>query len=874
MQLFYWSFCCLVLFPLSWCISLHISDQNSISVNAAISTSLERNTLQPLGSSSSLIPTSEPSLACQRRIDPRSDDAQIMEVPLFEERYTEHNNELKIKYKTDYPFAGKVDVFYGTEGGGRMFPGTTLPFSMCKMGVDVISAKADVYSGYLTNGEVVGISLLHQSGGRGVPNYGIVSQLPMMVKDIGDVDISKQISFKRRGTDSGHIGYYKTRLDNGAIVEFSSGERSGLYQYRFPSLPSAHPVVMVNVTHHLHSYLRPWKSQNFVKGYIQVNKDMQSYSGKAIMSGGWSNPASWVVSFYGIFDKPANAVRAFQGNSFVNGYRVNFVNDHNKSFGLFFEFDESVKLLKCHVGVSFAKDSGIEAAKMNIAKDYPESHNFDLDWSVNNALKRWNDEVFEKIDIITENEDPVIVEKLLTAIYGAHIMPISKTGSEAPWRTDEPYYDDWPSLWNTFRCLHPLFNFFNQDRSTEMVRSLIEVWRHEGYLPDGRSAGRSAKWHGPSNAGIVLADAFVKNITEGINWKEGYKAMKRNAERGPKRAYDSTIAAGSGKSRHINGALTDWLRNGYVTTKYSKSVSKTMEFAYNAFALYQVAKGLGKKSDAQRYLRRSSNWQNLWNYDAFSPKYNVSGFLQPREENGVFAEQHVSYVKYPDYSSEEIGYTPAPDEYGWTVPYDMATLKEFVGSEEEFEKRLDSMFAMEENKEADISNSINFLTPYLYNFINRQDKTSEVVNQLLETRFKTGPKGLPGNSNAGSLQAWVFFALIGFYPIAGTDIYLISGPKLSYLKLRNLPNLGPVEIIANNLYNEGKKTPEYRNKYIASVTINGYKLTRNWLFHEEIFGQYGSKIEFEMSDVPIQWDSSGYLPPSLGHYNRQQELYQ
>ncbi|AGO10688.1 AaceriADR339Cp [[Ashbya] aceris (nom. inval.)] len=784
---------------------------------------------------------------------------------LFAERYTVHHKELKAQYRKDYPFAAVVDTFFGTEAGGHMFPGTALPFSMCKMGVDVIdTAQTDAYAGYLTNGEVVGISLLHASGTGGSPTYGVVSQLPMMAPSVGAVDISRQIGFQRSTTDSGHVGYYKVRLNNSVTVEFSSGERSGLYKYRFPSAVGMRPIVMVNVTHHLHSFGRPWWTQNFEKGYIQVNKDMRSYSGKVVIAGGWSDPGAWTVYFYGIFDHAATGIRAFQGTRSVNGLKINLVNDQNKNFGVIFEFAEDVRVLKSHVGISFNKDDGVEIAKWNIVRDIPPEHKFDLSWSVENALKRWDEEVFSKMVLFPANEDPVSIELLHNAIYGVHLMPTEKSGPDAPWETEEPYYDDFFTIWDTFRCLHPLLHFFNQERSAEIIRSLIEIWRHENYMPDGRSGDRSGRTQGGSNADIVLADAYVKRIGGQINWEDGFKAMKANAEVIPPLIIDPM--APDSTNKYGRGALSDWLSHGYVTNGYSRSLTRTMEYAYNDFALYQVAKGLNKTEDAQRYLARSANWQNIWNPHAHIARYNYSGFIQPKDEHGNFvANKYTPLSCFGCYWSDD-AYEGKPVEYGWAVPHDMETLRGLIGSEDVFVQRLDDMFGLYGDALADLSNEPSFLTPYLYNYVNRHDRTVETIHYLLQNNFKPGPKGLPGNSDAGAMQAWLFFALIGFYPVAGTDLYLLSAPKFSYLKFTRLPNLGEVEIIAHDLFPNGKRTADARNIYVKSVVINGFALNRNWVYHEELFSEHGSKLEFYMTDKPVAWDKNGPYPPSYGHY--------
>lgn len=778
----------------------------------------------------------------------------------------------------EFPFLDYVDVFYGTEGGGHMFPGTTVPFGMCKMGVDVLHPHStDAYSGYHSTGDVCGISMLHESGTGGSPTYGVVSQLPLMASSASDVDTSRQIAFSRSKPDAGHIGYYRVSLSNRVTIEFSSNSRSGLYKYTFPTKHQQHhmsPIVMVNVTQHLHSVKRPWWTQNFEGGYIKVDKSYKSYRGKAYFSGGWSDPGTWSVSFYGVFDKPAKRVRAFHGSKAYNRLRLNLAKSLNSNMGMLFEFEKGTKVLYSHVGVSFSETDGINVARQNLALNYPEENMFDLHWSVRSAAEAWDNEVFSKVTIDESKEDPIIVEKMYNALYGSHLMPSDKSGREAPWPTNEPYYDDWFTLWDTFRCLHPLLNILNTKRSADMTRSLIEIWRKEGYMPDGRSASRSGRTQGGSNADIVLADAFVKGVGEGVDWQDGFSAMQSNADKSPEYILDK--AAPDSTNKYGRGALNDWLELGYITRRFSRSVTRTMEYAYNDFALSVVAEGLGYFELAKQYLKRSSNWQNIWNFEATTPEYDYSGFIQPKDSNGNFIEKKYNPLSCFGCYWRDDEYEGKPIEYGWAVPHDIQSLKEFIGPDELFMRRLDDMFDLYGDGIADIGNEPSFLTPYLFNFINAQYRTSETLGYLIDHKFLLGPKGLPGNSDAGAMQAWLWFGLVGFYPIAGTDIYLITSPKITELEIQ-LEGNGKALIQAHNLYAEDADS-EYdydkahssftRNLYISSVELNGKLINRNWFTHEELFGSNGGLLVFTMTDEPTFWDADGEYPPSRGHFQR------
>lgn len=759
----------------------------------------------------------------------------------------------------EYGFVKWVDVFYGTFEG-HTFPGTAVPFSMCKMGVDVVnSRKGDAYAGWQPDGDVVGVSMLHESGTGGAPTYGIVSQLPMMGSSAAEVDVSEHIMFKRSRADVAHVGYYDVALENGVEIEFSSMDRSGLYQYTFPQVEGEKPIVMVNVSQHLHCFGRPWWTQNFRGGFIKVDSNMKSYHGRVTIGGGWTDRGDYTISFYGEFDKPARRVVSFRNGKKLSGLRTMYSRTGVSDIGVLFEFDEGTTLLKSHVGISSSKRNGFKVAKQNLLNDYPSDEaRFNLTWSVEHALALWNDKVFDKVVLDTTVEDPILVSKLYNSLYGTHLMPSNKSGADAPWKGDEPYYDDWFTLWDTFRCLHPLINIMSQDYGAEMVRSLINIWEEEGFTPDGRSGDRSGRTQGGSNSDVMMADAFVKNIMEGIDWEKGFQAMYTNAEVEP--PYVEDPMANDSTNKFGRGALKEWLSLGYVTRNYSRSVTRTMEYSYNDFSLYMVAKGLGKNELAKRYLARSKNWRNIWNPEARSVnvQYNYTGFVQPRNADGTFAsEKYDPFSCFGCYWGDD-EYEGKPVEYGWTVPFDMGTLLEYIGSPETFERRLDDMYKLNGHENVvDIGNEPSFLTPYLYTYINKQDKTSELVNWIIDTKFKSGCDGLPGNSDAGAMQAWLTFALYGFYPIAGTDIYILTSPKFSRVVLQRMPNVPDGHIVAHDLYKDGGIV---RSNYIREVVLNGERLNRSWFRHDELFGQ-GGTLEFYMSEVPLGWDHAAQTPP-------------
>ena len=109
----------------------------------------------------------------------------------------------------------------------------------------------------------------------------------------------------------------------------------------------------------------------------------------------------------------------------------------------------------------------------------------------------------------------------------------------------------------------------------EYIRSLIDVWRHDGFLPDARSSFANGATQGGSNADNVLADAYVKGVRGQVNWDDAFAAMVTDAEVTPPNNFDPRDTTGSTKEGR--GALPDWLQYGYITPKFGRSASRAVE---------------------------------------------------------------------------------------------------------------------------------------------------------------------------------------------------------------------------------------------------------------------------------------------------------
>ncbi|KAB8337150.1 hypothetical protein FH972_021454 [Carpinus fangiana] len=743
-----------------------------------------------------------------------------------------------------------VSLFRGTTNGGNMFPGVTPePFSVIKIGPDVqASPPTDAYSGYLPPpGRVLGFSMMHESGTGGAPKYGVVSQMPVT----GDVTYpAADLSQARKLNDTATVGYYQSTLENGVAVSLSGTAHAGMLQHDFTEVASdVAKNVVVDIGHFLSSYRGRGWGQGFAGGNLTVRAD-GGYQGSGIYNGGWNIAPNWTIHFCGTWDQPVTRSKLFKGNETTHSAASNgtasTISTASGNAGAVFTFDATT--VTSRIGVSFVSP---EKACRYVDDEIPPGTA--LDNVVAQSRKKWNDKVLSKIRVESNSRDDLV--QLYSNLYGMHLIPSNRTG-EQPFTSTEPYYDDIFTYWDLFRCSTALMHIISPVAYVEQLRSLVEIWRKEGWMPDARSSNWSGEIQGGTNADNVLADAYVKGV-QGVNWEDAYMAMRKDAETTPPnnrdpRAPDSSTTVG-------RGALPDWLKFGYITPKFSRAVSRGIEYAANDFGLAQVAKGLHCKADYKRYLKRSRNWRNYWSSKQTSLNY--TGFLSPRLTNGS--------LKYP-YDPLACGgcywtdpyYEVTPWEYTFAAGHhDMAHVLSLSGGKDAFVAKLEQMFvpgATKQNSQfngtiINPGNEPSFTTPYLFNYAGRQDLSVKYSRYIARTYYNSGIGGIPGNSDAGAMQTWQLWNMMGLYPMTGQNVFLIGSPWFSSMSLDL----------------EGGKSLTIKSAggdltkgvfYVQSLKVNGKKWKQSWATWDDLFAN-GGTMEFKLGPKAVNW-ATGKLPPS------------
>ncbi len=744
----------------------------------------------------------------------------------------------KVSAQEDQDFAQYVDPMIGTAKMGHTYPGATVPFGSIQLSPDTDTIpyavngryNPDVYkycAGYQYDDHtIVGFSHTHFSG-TGHSDLGDFLIMPTTgdLKLNPGTESNPESGYRSRFShdrETAEAGYYSVMLDDYNIkAEMTASTRVGMHRYTFPEGEKSHLVF--DLMHGIYNYedKNVWtfvrvENDTLVTGYRQTN--------------GWARTRK--VYFAMSFSKPIKEYgRERYDRQPYNGFWGKFDQSHNfpeiagEQIRMWFDFDTS-EPLEVKLAISPVSTEG---AVQNMKDEIP---GWNFDEVRQQARETWNKEL-SKVDISEEDQEEKV--NFYTAMYHAFLGPtvymdtdgqymgIDRNRHQADGFTNYTSF----SLWDTYRALHPLFNVLQPERNQDMVQammahydqsvhSMLPVWSHYG-----NENWCMIGYHSAS----VIADAIVKGNAD-FDQKHALYAMVNTAKTG---YYDG---------------LQYYMDMGYVPEdKNSASVSKTLEYAYDDWAIAQAAEKIGNKEVYDDFIKRSENYKNV-----YDPK---SGFMRPKLSDGTFKQE------YDELETHGQGYIEGNGwNYSLYVPHQPAELIEMMGGKNQFSQHLDSLFTMElpdkyfENtedisREGIIGNYVHGNEPshhvaYMYNWTNDPWKAQDKIRMILKMKYMNGADGLSGNDDFGQMSAWYIFSTLGFYPVApGSVDYALGSPAISEATI-NLDNGNTFMVIAKNQSD--------KNVYIKKVELNGKELTEPFIKHDEIMN--GGELKFWMSSKP------------------------
>lgn len=622
--------------------------------------------------------------------------------------------------------------------------------------------------------------------------------------------------------------YYSVSLPQESIfAEMTGRSRSAIFRFTYSKSGDAYLVINPN-SDEGEGYIRIDPQRKCIYGYNPVHRIYQ----------GWGEPAGYSGHFVIFYQKDPVDYGTFSGDSiFKNETHIK----KRQKIGLYIHFKvKAGEQILIKAASSFTDKEG---AEKNLQKEIPHWNFQQTQNELNNIWKKQ----FTAINIQTK--DNTAKKKFYSALYRSSFLPRTFNDVDGRYPTfaagkpiqhlpaGKTYYDDF-SLWDTFRALHPLINLLYPTKAGEMMQSLVYKYRQGGWLPIFPCWNSYTAAMIGDHATAAISDAYIKGIRN-FDINTAYEGMLQNAFQQPQSVQDYK----NGKGRR---ALQSYLKYGYIPLEDSvpdafhtkEQVSRTMEYAFDDFALSQVARLLGKNNDYNQLINRALNYKNVINP--------VTGYADGRYANGQFLTNTNPFT-FTKFITEG-----APCHYTWYAPQDPYGLMQCMGGKKKYIERLDSMFTQ---KRYWHGNEPCHQIAFMFNYGGQSWKTQQYVRHIMDTEYLDDPGGLSGNDDAGQMSAWYVFAALGFYPVCpGTPYYILASPSFAQASL-HLENGKTFTI----------KAPKAsaKNIYIQKVFLNGKDFTRNYISHNEIM--QGGTIEFIMGDRPNkQWGvKKSDCPPSL-----------
>ena len=710
-----------------------------------------------------------------------------------------------------------VNPLMGSQSSFELSTGNTYPAIARPWGMNFWTPQTgkmgDGWQYTYTANKIRGFKQTHQPS-PWINDYGQFSIMPIVGKPVFDEE--KRASWFAHKGEVATPYYYKVYLaEHDIVTEMTPTERAVLFRFTFPE--NDHSYVVVDAFDK-GSYIKIIPEENKIIGYSTKN------------SGGV--PENFKNYFVIQFDKPFT----FVSTVFENNILPNETEAKGNHTGAVIGFaTKKGEIVHARVASSFISP---EQAELNLKELGKNS----FDQLVANGREIWNREM-SKIEIEDDNIDNL--RTFYSCLYRSMLFPRSFYEIDAKGQVMHysPYngevrpgymFTD-TGFWDTFRCLFPFLNLMYPSMNQKMQEGLVNTYKESGFLPEWASPGHRDCMVG-NNSASVVADAYIKGL-RGYDIETLWEALKHGA------------------NAHLRGTASGRLgyesynQLGYVANNIGigQNVARTLEYAYNDWAIYTLGKKLGKpESEIDIYKKHALNYKNVYH-----PERKL---MVGKDNKGVFNPNFDAV----DWSGEFC----EGNSWHWSfcVFHDPQGLINLMGGKKEFNAMMDSVFVIpgklgmesrgmiHEMREMQVMNMGQYAhgnqpiqhMVYLYNYSSEPWKAQYWIREIMNKLYTAGPDGYCGDEDNGQTSAWYVFSALGFYPVCpGTDEYIIGTPLFKSAKL-HLENGKTITIKADN--------NQLDNRYIKEMKVNGKSQTRNFLTHDQLIK--GANIQFQMSPVP------------------------
>ena len=376
-------------------------------------------------------------------------------------------------------------------------------------------------------------------------------------------------------------------------------------------------------------------------------------------------------------------------------------------------------------------------------------------------------------------------------------------------------------FWDTFRSQFPLTNILHPTMQGRYMQALLAAQEQCGWLP---------AWSAPGETGGMLGNHSISLLTDA--WVKGIRTFD------PAKALEAYAheAMNKGPWGGANGRAgwKEYWQLGFVPYPESMgSTAQTLEYAYDDFCAWQLARMTGNKFYEEIFARVMYNYRNVFDAE--------TGFMRGRHKDGSWLAPFDPVEWGGPYCEGNAWH------YNWSVFHDVQGLINLYGSDEAFTQKIDSVFTLpntvrpgtyggmiHEMKEMQLAGMGQYAHGnqpiqhmiYLYSYAGQPWKTQYWSRQITSRLYNSSERGFPGDEDQGGMSSWYVLSALGIYSVCpGTDQYVLGSPVFGKATITTEEGRQFVIEAENN-------APDH--VYIQSATLNGESLDRNWITYDEI----------------------------------------
>lgn len=696
---------------------------------------------------------------------------------------------------------------------GNTYPATALPFGM-NTWTPQTGKNGDGWKYQYFEKKIRGFQQSHQCSSW-VNDYAVFSLMPVTGKLIVNED-QRAASFSH-DNEIAQPSYYSVKFDNGITTEMTPTERGAHLRFSFPKRGGSYLVLdgytkmsLVNidpVKRTITGYVNNcrWAPENF-KNYfvITFDKPFADY-------GTWENKKNTL--------KPKNRQAEGMGE------------------GAYIKFKDG-ETVQAKVASSYISP---EQAGLTLQTELGQYKGFNDTRKA--ADKVWNTLLGRMaVEGSTEKDKATFYSCFYHAnLFSHQFFEYGKDGKPyyySPYdgKLHDGYMYTDNGFWDTFRAQFPLNTIIHPKMEGQLVQALLDAQKQCGWLP---------AWSFPAETGGMLGNHSISLLADA--WMKGIRSFD------PKQALEAYYheATNKGPWGSANGrpGWKEYFANGYVT--YSKqtegATAWTLEFAYDDFCAYQLAKATGNKFYEEVFARQMYNYKNL-----FDPK---TRFMRAKDAKGDWIEPFDPMDWGGPYTEGNAWH------WTWSVFQDTQGLINLMGGDKNFTAKMDSVFTepgtikvggygtviheMKEMAEFKMGQFAQGNEPihhmlYMYNYAGQPWKAQMHLREVMDKMYNATENGYPGDEDEGQMSSWFVLSAAGFYSVCpGTDQYVIGSPLFNKMTI-SLENGKKFTVEANNNNSV--------NVYIQSATLNGKPYTHNFITQTDIMN--GGVLHLEMGNKP------------------------